>query len=256
MTKQNLAFPKIQYSNSLIITFTNFKEPLCDELLPKLKEYGEVFHFCKLKSFLRCLVVYTATSDAIKAKSSLDGFEIEPGNKLKVFYSLHTPIQPPVDNCLSVPDREKLMLISPPGSPEIGWTQELEKSPNRIFMDSSIEQALQELRTGTFSLDMGDVDSICSFTLEDQEYDQSSRIAQDFSLEELPLEFQDSANSPPDSDTDSLQPSSNTKNAPDNTNNPTFLIENVDFQPGDSSHSHPLSRNRSVTPIPKTPMPL
>ncbi|PVU87181.1 hypothetical protein BB559_006191 [Furculomyces boomerangus] len=264
----------IECSNSLVILFTKYNNTAADLLYEKLKEFGDIYHFSKLKSFSRCLVVYRTTIEAKKAKESLENYEIEPGNKLRMYFSLHTPLSYTTNSFLEVPKSEKLMLISPPGSPIIGWTQNPEDSPNKTYMDDNLVKALEELKSGVYKLDMDDVESVVSFNLDNGE-SSSSRIEQDFgpqsseqldfSDEENEFEFSSPESNASDEETQNQTPEDIELNDSDKKKEktkflkPTFIIE--DFDTAQSQHDGPRNKisraihSRPVTPIPRTCMP-
>ncbi|KAJ2656729.1 hypothetical protein IWW48_004862 [Coemansia sp. RSA 1200] len=70
---------------------------------------------------------------------------------------MHTPQSQTQNNFLNVPAQEKLWLISPPGSPAINWRQTREDPPNATHLERRLEEALQELSVGQFSLNPEDV---------------------------------------------------------------------------------------------------
>ncbi|KAJ2212633.1 hypothetical protein EV179_004537 [Coemansia sp. RSA 487] len=76
---------------------------------------------------------------------------------MRMYYSRHTPLSQTQDNFLNVPAQEKLWLISPPGSPAINWRQTREDPPNATHLERRLEEALQELSIGQFSLNPEDV---------------------------------------------------------------------------------------------------
>ncbi|KAJ2557244.1 hypothetical protein EV175_001463 [Coemansia sp. RSA 1933] len=144
-------------TNSLVVIFDHFSENACNALHSKLKDCGPLWHFVKLKSFGRCLAVFADTADAQKARGTLNSTDILPGNKIRMYYSMHTPLSQMQDNFLDVPAQEKLWLISPPGSPAINWRQTREDPPNATHLERRLEEALQELSFGQFSLNPDDV---------------------------------------------------------------------------------------------------
>ncbi|OMJ11636.1 Calcipressin-like protein [Smittium culicis] len=257
-------------TNSLVITFTDFSAHVCDLLFEKLHEYGRIFHFSKLKSFKRCLVVFNSKSEAQAAKSALDGYEIAPGNSLKLFFSMNTDFSTIHDNFLAVPESAKLQLISPPGSPILGWTQQPEDCPNKLFMDNSLLLALQELKDGVYKLDMDDVVSVASFDADFTLDSQAARIKDDFPaiddddcFDTLPSQsrlppssFSSSPDSlsPSPSFTDPSRLQTSKTNFSNSKNVPTFIIEDFDKQSINDTNSFSMD-NRCPTPLPKTQIP-
>ncbi|KAJ1800061.1 hypothetical protein LPJ59_001382 [Coemansia sp. RSA 2399] len=144
-------------TNSLVVIFDSFSDEACNALHSRLQECGLLWHFVKLKSFGRCLAVFADTADAQKARYTLNSADVLPGNKMRMYYSMHTPLSQTQDNFLSVPAQEKIWLISPPGSPAINWRQTREDPPNATHLERRLEEALQELSIGQFSLNPEDV---------------------------------------------------------------------------------------------------
>lgn len=70
---------------------------------------------------------------------------------------------------LAVPALEKNWLISPPGSPPVGWTQIREDPPNAEILHADLLQALAHL---PIDEDISDLES------DDQAYKRESRKAQ------------------------------------------------------------------------------
>ncbi|KAI8323967.1 hypothetical protein GQ54DRAFT_249903, partial [Martensiomyces pterosporus] len=148
--------PNTEATNSLVVTFDTFCDEACSELRTKLEDCGALCHFAKLKSFRRCLAVFTATADAQVAMARLNSKDVVPGNAMHMYFSMHTSLQQTRDSFLHVPTQEKLWLISPPGSPPIDWKQTRELPPNATHLDRRLEAALKELSIGQFVLDPND----------------------------------------------------------------------------------------------------
>ncbi|KAJ2603887.1 hypothetical protein EV177_006572 [Coemansia sp. RSA 1804] len=144
-------------TNSLVVIFDHFSDDACTALNSKLEDCGPLWHFVRLKSFGRCFAVFSNTLDAQKALHRLNLTEVLPGNKMRMYYSMHTPQSQTQNNFLNVPAQEKLWLISPPGSPAINWRQTREDPPNATHLERRLEEALQELSFGQFSLNPKDV---------------------------------------------------------------------------------------------------
>ncbi|OLY85239.1 hypothetical protein AYI68_g574 [Smittium mucronatum] len=230
-------------TNSLVVIFTKYNDNCANLLLEKLK---------------LCLVVYNTKYDAETAKKNLEGFEIEPGNFLKLYFSMNTDFKTIQDNFLAVPESEKLQLISPPGSPILGWTQQPEDCPNKVFMDNSLLSALEELKDGVYALDMDDVVSVASFDCDFSLDSQAARLAQDFPSDFEPLDSLQSDGFSSDSTplSPSIPPtfSSHNKTFVPNKSVPTFIIEDFDKSRLDEKYSLPII-DRCPTPLPKTPAP-
>jgi len=99
------------------------------------------------------MVVYWS-EDSVEGAKSLDGTVIGEENSttysiLRVFRALPTPIAElsnPNGNYLAPPELEKNFLISPPGSPPIGWEQVQEEPPNTAPLPSDLLAALEKLQ--------------------------------------------------------------------------------------------------------------
>jgi len=80
--------------------------------------------------------------------------EFLDGKVLKVYYGEHTDLTAPVsNNLLQVPPVEKNFLLSPPGSPPIGWVQSTESVPSRGGHHAAMLSSLMELQDDDFRLD-------------------------------------------------------------------------------------------------------
>lgn len=64
---------------------------------------------------------------------------------LRVFRGAPTPTQATEPATLAVPALEKNFLISPPGSPPVGWEPVVEDPPNRDALASDLMEALRRL---------------------------------------------------------------------------------------------------------------
>lgn len=149
---------RAEATNSIVAIFDHFSDAACEGLQAKLSKYGSLWHFAKLKFFTRCLAVFERTADAQAAMNALNSTEILPGNKIRMYFSIHTQLSiSPQERFLNVPYQDKLWLISPPGSPPIDWRQTREEPPNPHHLDSRIEAALKELDLGHFVLNPADI---------------------------------------------------------------------------------------------------
>ena len=77
------------------------------------------------------------------AFANLKGFS--PGFVLRVFRADPTPLTPPGGTHLRPPAIEKNFLISPPGSPPVGWEQVTEEPPNATPLAEDLIAALHKL---------------------------------------------------------------------------------------------------------------
>ncbi|GAA5896506.1 hypothetical protein JCM5296_000686 [Sporobolomyces johnsonii] len=118
--------------------------------------YGNMLSWTALERLGRVLVVYEEADEATRAKQEMDGFvweeEDERGESstagldrngvnlardtpqpLRAFFGPTLPVPLPTSlssTLLSVPALSKNFLISPPGSPPVGWEQIEEEAPN------------------------------------------------------------------------------------------------------------------------------
>ncbi|KAF8626205.1 hypothetical protein AX15_004895 [Amanita polypyramis BW_CC] len=127
--------------------------------------FGEINQWVPLPGFGRIIIVYESEDDAEKAKRACDpiilqGEEGEDGPQLvlRVYRADPNPLLPkvpalgdamystiPQENYLQPPPVEKNFLISPPGSPPVGWEQVEEDPPNRTPLAEDLMVALKKL---------------------------------------------------------------------------------------------------------------
>ena len=69
-----------------------------------------------------------------------------PAFVLRVFRADPTPLTPPGGTHLRPPAIEKNFLISPPGSPPVGWEQAVEEPPNVAPLAEDLIAALHKLQ--------------------------------------------------------------------------------------------------------------
>ncbi|GAA5947192.1 hypothetical protein JCM3765_001567 [Sporobolomyces pararoseus] len=163
-------------SNSLILVLP----PLLfsPSLLPLFElhfaSYGTVVSWTPLEKLGRVLVVYDEVGDSTNAKEEMDGFVWEEDEEtlrqqvssstntldttpqpLRAFYGPNIPLPIPTSlssTLLSVPSTGKNFLISPPGSPPVGWEQIEEDAPNKQIWHEEDETEPVDLNLGeTFS---------------------------------------------------------------------------------------------------------
>ncbi|KAJ4482827.1 Calcipressin-domain-containing protein [Lentinula edodes] len=156
--------PPSKPTNSLAITQVP-KEFFHPVVLGVLREhfdlYGEINQWVPLSAFGRILVVYTEEEAAEHAKRSCDpivlsGTQDRSEATLRVFRADPNPIIPhsafadasyiPAANYLRPPALEKNFLISPPGSPPVGWEPIKEDPPNAAPLAGDLMAALQKLQ--------------------------------------------------------------------------------------------------------------
>jgi len=140
---------------------------------PKQLE-GSLYSWVPLKSLKRAIVVFYNPHDAERARQASDRYYFPPTAStpeitLRVFRGAHTvlvPVQlsgPPPDRFYDVdsddesaifespfhlrpPKPERNFLISPPGSPPVGWEQTQEEPPNEVALAEDLQRALEQLR--------------------------------------------------------------------------------------------------------------
>ncbi|KAF8979814.1 carbohydrate-binding module 1 protein [Entomortierella lignicola] len=142
-------------TNTLTITnleAVHFEKETMLKLKAKAESFGEVYYFAPIKSFYRVFVVYHSTFDAQRAKEQLHNTAFE-GTTIRVYYGQHTEISvDPASRFLHPPELEKNWLISPPGSPPIGWSQVREDPPNSVHLADDLVKALLEMGQPVYQL--------------------------------------------------------------------------------------------------------
>ncbi|KAG6900356.1 hypothetical protein C0993_011987 [Termitomyces sp. T159_Od127] len=151
-----------QQTNTITVTRVpkDFFHPvLLDLLRGHFATYGEINRWAPLPGFGRIIIVYRFEDNAESAKQhcdriviqrSQDGSEVE----LRVYRADPNPLTNedifgttiPEDNYLRPPAVEKNFLISPPGSPPVGWEQIREDPPNANPLADDLMHALQKLQ--------------------------------------------------------------------------------------------------------------
>lgn len=168
-------------TNSLILVhlpdeiFT--QPPLAASLLDLLHAYGDLASWSPLPSFGRALIVYEELEGAQRAKDALDRLVIplmEEGSTeefncdssgpikqstngqghagdlaLRAYFGPMTTVRTVQDkevDHLAVPTTDRNFLISPPGSPPVGWEPIKEDPPNRDTLADDLIRALGSLR--------------------------------------------------------------------------------------------------------------
>ncbi|KAF5353181.1 hypothetical protein D9757_010987 [Collybiopsis confluens] len=158
--------PPQKPTNSLAITQLPkefFHPAVLNILRDHFDLYGEINQWVPLTAFGRILVVYTDEEAAEYAKRSCDpivlsGTADRPEVTLRVFRGDPNPVIPhsaftsssaawiPASNYLRPPELEKNFLISPPGSPPVGWEPIKEDPPNATPLAEDLTAALQQLQ--------------------------------------------------------------------------------------------------------------
>ncbi|KAL0947676.1 hypothetical protein HGRIS_013764 [Hohenbuehelia grisea] len=157
------ASPTMQKTNSLVITSlpkSFFQLPVLDALREHFSSFGEINQWVPLPGFCRIIVVYELEDDAELAKQHCDPMDIDTssdGSKitLRVYRADSNPLltrdafgvrQVADQDFLRPPALEKNFLISPPGSPPVGWEPIKEDPPNSMPLASDIIAALHRLQ--------------------------------------------------------------------------------------------------------------
>lgn len=152
--------PDIIATNTLLVTNIpkhTFNASALSHLQAHFEQFGPLERFIPLKSFARCMIIYSATEDAVEAKGATDR-TIVLSTEIRVYFGEHTPhITIPTNSTyssrhLAPPKLEKNWLISPPGSPPVGWEQIREDPPNRVVLADDLILALANLSTLTPSV--------------------------------------------------------------------------------------------------------
>ncbi|KAG0234894.1 hypothetical protein BGW41_000964 [Actinomortierella wolfii] len=143
-------------TNTIIITHLETQhfesEAFITKLKSKAEEFGTVLYFAPIKSFLRVFVVYESTFDAQRAKAIMHNTHFDGAN-LRVYFGQHTDLtMDPARHYLQPPELEKNWLISPPGSPPVGWTQVREDPPNSVNLADDLVKALLEMGQPLYQL--------------------------------------------------------------------------------------------------------
>ncbi|KAF9580461.1 hypothetical protein BGW38_002893 [Lunasporangiospora selenospora] len=117
-------------SNTLTITNLeneHFEQQPLATLRARVEAFGQVCYFSPIKTFHRVFVVYDSVFDAQRAKALLHNTQLE-GTTLRVYFGQHTELTiNPEKYYLHLPGQEsteKGGLISPPGSPPLGHSDD------------------------------------------------------------------------------------------------------------------------------------
>ena len=169
--------PTPKRTNTLVITQlpeTFFEAVVLDALRDHFTTYGPVYAWAPLRSFYRIIVVYHSEDDAEHAKDSCDRLivgsvdnryvSVGPSTFVHLAHGIHSPavvlrvyradpttILTPSGSgegniYLRPPKHEKNFLISPPGSPPVGWEPIVEEPPNPTPLADDLMAALKKLK--------------------------------------------------------------------------------------------------------------
>ncbi|KAJ7882844.1 Calcipressin [Mycena leptocephala] len=152
----------IQRTNTLAVTSLpkEFFEPLLlDVLRSHFATYGEINKFAPLPSFSRIIIVYVSEDARKRPKSTaIPSFSSKrtiglSQITLRVYRADPNPLLAtesddlvPEANYLRPPAVEKNFLISPPGSPPVGWEPIKEEPPNATPLADDLMAALRKLQ--------------------------------------------------------------------------------------------------------------
>ncbi|KAG8905861.1 carbohydrate-binding module 1 protein [Tulasnella sp. 403] len=141
-------------TNTLILTSlspTFFNPEVLDALRDHFSSYGELHTWAPLKGFRRIVMVYWSNEDAARAREECDGMVLADendkviSNALRVYRGTYTDLSNEVTR-LPVPHTTKNFLISPPGSPPVGWEPAEEEAPNAETLAADLIAALHRLQ--------------------------------------------------------------------------------------------------------------
>lgn len=154
-----LAPEESERTNSLIIARVPtafFQQPqLLDLLRDHFETFGEINQWAPMPSFTRIIVVFYHEEAAERAKRTCDPLVLEhndaPPTIMRVYRSDPNPIISDSSNLASEhflrpPALEKNFLISPPGSPPVGWEPIREDPPNVAPLADDLIAALRKLQ--------------------------------------------------------------------------------------------------------------
>ncbi|KAI0401141.1 Calcipressin-domain-containing protein [Xylaria palmicola] len=135
-------------TNTLLITNLDdldiFRPDNLQTIRQLIEDTAPVYTWSPLKSFRRIVVSFLDEQAAIKVRSRWDG-EAIMGERCRVYFGQHTPLDLAKNNLLSLPDAGKLFFISPPPSPPHGWEMRLEDAPNKLVHAEDLAEALAKL---------------------------------------------------------------------------------------------------------------
>ncbi|KAI1288288.1 Calcipressin-domain-containing protein [Xylaria venustula] len=139
-------------TNTLLITNLDdldiFRPDNLQTIRGLIEAIAPIYTWSPLKSFRRIVVSFLDEQAAIKVRSIWDG-EAIMGEKCRVYFGQHTPLDLDKNNHLPLPDAGKLFFISPPPSPPHGWEMKLEDAPNKLVHAEDLASALAKLQHHT-----------------------------------------------------------------------------------------------------------
>ncbi|ORY73386.1 Calcipressin-domain-containing protein, partial [Protomyces lactucae-debilis] len=99
-------------------------------------------HWIPLKSFTRIVISFATVDLARNLRASLQETVVS-GRQIRIFYAPNMDVC--VTNRLEVPPLERNWLISPPGSPPVGWQSAREDPPNVDAFGPALREKLERL---------------------------------------------------------------------------------------------------------------
>ncbi|PPQ70069.1 hypothetical protein CVT24_003813 [Panaeolus cyanescens] len=155
--------PATESTNTIAVTSVpkSFFDPLILNMLhDHFNSFGDINQWVPLQGFARIIIVYEHDESAERAKQQCDpiiidheGGEEQEKIVLRVYRADPNPLIPkgqemwiPASNLLQPPAVEKNFLISPPGSPPVGWEQVVEDPPNATPLADDLMAALKKLK--------------------------------------------------------------------------------------------------------------
>jgi len=155
--RTNQAKSSSPMTNTLVVTGISrpfLQNPTMVSILERhFQLFGRVHSWVPLPNFGRIMVVYYDEEDAERARQDLDATALkhthdwpESIKSMKVYRADRTEIErDPSEQYLRPPEQEKNFLISPPGSPPVGWEQIREDPPNAAPLAEDLIHALRKL---------------------------------------------------------------------------------------------------------------
>lgn len=134
-------------TSTLILTNLPTRLFLADDmaiLRDRVEQIADVSKWITLKSFTRVIVSFFTINDASRVRERMQTQEVH-GNIIYIYYGNSMSIDTIKAGHLQVPELEKNWLISPPGSPPVGWTQVREDAPNSQMLHTDLLEALDRL---------------------------------------------------------------------------------------------------------------
>ncbi|KAH8824527.1 Calcipressin [Flagelloscypha sp. PMI_526] len=136
---------------------TFFTRSILDVLREHFESYGCINQWAPLAGFGRIICVYESEDSVEKARSVLGvgkGVEIPGGENgsmipLRIYRADPNPLLQstlPSSFYLAPPPQDKNFLISPPGSPPVGWEPVVEHPPNPTPLAEDLMAALRKLQ--------------------------------------------------------------------------------------------------------------